>query len=65
VYGGINDVNRNWAPPHNTHRVGTDVDFDGNADSQRVWDRVILAGQRGGGFARCEVHNRNHVHCYH
>ncbi len=64
IYGGINDVGNNWRPPHATHRIGTDVDFDGNADTQRVWDRVILAGTRGGGFRRCEVHNRNHVHCY-
>jgi hypothetical protein len=64
IYGGINDVTNNWAPPHRTHRIGTDVDFDGNADTQRVWDRVSLAATRGGGFRRCEVHNRNHVHCY-
>ena len=64
VYGGINDVSNNWGPPHRTHRIGTDVDFDGSADTQRIWDRVMLAGTRGGGFRRCEVHNRNHVHCY-
>ena len=64
IYGGINDVSNNWRPPHSTHRIGTDVDFDGVGDSQRVWDRVIVAGTRGGGFRRCEVHNRNHVHCY-
>lgn len=63
IYGGINDVNFNWRPPHQLHRVGTDLDIDGSADNQRVWDRLIRAGARGG-FRRCEVHNRNHVHCY-
>jgi len=64
IFGGINDVNNDWAPPHHTHRVGTDVDIDGGADTQYVWDQVMLAGTKGG-FARCEVHNLNHVHCYH
>lgn len=63
VYGGINDVNRNWTNPHVTHRIGTDLDIDGSADNPAVWDRLIRAGHRGG-FRRCEVHNRNHVHCY-
>ena len=63
IYGGINDVLNNWRNPHVTHRVGTDLDIDGPADNQRVWDRLIAAGRRGG-FALCEVHNRNHVHCY-
>jgi hypothetical protein len=26
-FGGINDVTNNSNPPHNTHRIGTDVDF--------------------------------------
>lgn len=64
IYGGINDVLNNWTKPHATHRIGTDVDFDGRADSQRVWDQVTLAATRGGGFKYCEIHNRNHVHCY-
>lgn len=64
IYGGINDVNNDWQGPHETHRVGTDVDIDGSADTQFVWDQVMLAGTKGG-FARCEVHNLNHVHCYH
>ena len=64
IYGGINDVNNDWQGPHETHRVGTDVDIDGSADTQFVWDQVMLAGTKGG-FAHCEVHNSNHVHCYH
>ena len=63
IYGGINDVNRNWTNPHVTHRIGTELDIDGSSDTQPVWDRLMRAGRRGG-FARCEVHNRNHVHCY-
>lgn len=63
-FGGIADVNRNWNPPHSTHRIGTDLDIDGGADNARVFQRLILAGERGGGFAKCEPHNGNHVHCY-
>lgn len=62
-FGGIADVLRNWNPPHSTHRIGTDLDVDGSADNARVWQRLILAG-RHGGYAHCEPHNRNHVHCY-
>jgi hypothetical protein len=62
-FGGIADVSRNWNPPHSTHRIGTDLDIDGSADNARVWQRLILAGQQAG-FAHCEPHNRNHVHCY-
>ena len=63
IYGGINDVVNNWRAPHTTHRVGTDLDIDGSSDTPRVWNRLIAAGRRGG-FALCEVHNQNHVHCY-
>ncbi|HEX7117188.1 MAG TPA: hypothetical protein VF212_00260 [Longimicrobiales bacterium] len=68
VFGGLNDVRHNWAPPHRTHRVGTDVDMDGKADSSgdnpRVWNKVKLAA-RAAGFPLCQVHDLNHVHCYH
>lgn len=63
IYGGINDVNNNWGPPHSTHRIGTDLDIDGPGNTPRIFNPQIAAGRRGG-FARCEVHNRNHVHCY-
>jgi hypothetical protein len=63
-FGGVNDVNHNWAPPHSLHRVGKDVDIDGSADTQRIWDKLIKAATTGGGFRSCEVHDRNHVHCY-
>ena len=63
IYGGINDVRFNWTNPHVTHRVGTDLDIDGSADTPRVWNRLIAAGRRAG-FAKCEPHNGNHVHCY-
>lgn len=66
-WGGIADVNYNWRPPHSTHRIGTDLDIDwgGRSDDHMAnWRRLIRAGQEGGGFTRCEPHNRNHVHCY-
>ncbi|MBI4538356.1 MAG: hypothetical protein HY704_02430, partial [Gemmatimonadetes bacterium] len=28
VFGGLNDINFNWRPPHQTHGIGTDVDMD-------------------------------------
>ncbi|MBI4541195.1 MAG: hypothetical protein HY704_16970, partial [Gemmatimonadetes bacterium] len=64
VFGGLNDINFNWRPPHQTHGIGTDVDMDGPADNWRVWQKLIRAGVRGGGFKKCEVHFQNHVHCY-
>ena len=65
IYGGLNDVARDWttASGHQTHRTGTDIDFDTSVDSQGRWDRMIRAGTRAG-FTLCQVHNRNHVHCY-
>jgi hypothetical protein len=68
VYGGLEDINNNWSPPHATHRIGTDVDFDGLAgpagDTPRVWALVKKAAINGGGFKVCDIHNKNHVHCY-
>ncbi len=63
VFGGINDIANNWASPHRFHRIGTDVDIDGPADNATIFQQLILAGQAAG-FRLCEVHNRNHVHCY-
>jgi hypothetical protein len=70
-FGGLQDVPNTWSTVsptgqvigHNTHRVGTDVDYDGPGDNQRVWRRIIRAGRRAG-FLNCEVHGRSHVHCY-
>jgi hypothetical protein len=69
-FGGLEDIPNNWTTRdatgrqigHNTHRIGTDVDFDGPADNQRVWNTMIQAG-RHAGFEHCAVHGRNHVHC--
>lgn len=63
VFGGLYDIVNNWAPPHQTHRIGTDMDIDGPADTPTIWEQLILTGQAAG-FRLCEVHNRNHVHCY-
>lgn len=63
VFGGLYDIADNWAPPHTTHRIGTDMDIDGPSDTPTIWEQLILAGQAAG-FRLCEVHNRNHVHCY-
>lgn len=63
-FGGLNDVNHNWASPHTLHRVGTDIDIDGSADTPKIWNKLIKAATTGGGFRSCEVHNQNHVHCY-
>lgn len=49
---------------HRSHRIGTDVDLDWLEDDRQVWDQIIEAGVNKGGFRKCEVHNRNHVHCY-
>lgn len=76
VFGGLNDISFNWSTAplgHKTHRIGTDVDidiidFDGSSadrDSKFYWDLLIEAGTMGGKFLLCEIHNRNHVHCYH
>lgn len=65
IYGGLNDVGRDWTinSGHATHRTGTDMDFDTSVDTQARWDRMIRAGVRAG-FRLCQVHNRNHVHCF-
>jgi hypothetical protein len=67
-FGGINDINNDWNPPHSTHRVGYDLDIDGVNDTPAVHRRLIRAAQRAG-FERCERHGPprrapNHVHCY-
>lgn len=68
IFGGINDVQNSWKPPHQAHRTGADVDMDGipgaAGDTPRVWNQVILTATAGGGFRKCEVHNKDHVHCY-
>ncbi len=65
--GGRNDVKGNWGTPHDTHRSGTDVDFN-PMDGDRL--DVIAAGQAAG-FRTCVEHfndndrttNKKHVHC--
>ena len=42
AYGGLYDYQNTWAPPHKTHRVGTDIDVRSKnipkKDSQRKVD---------------------------
>lgn len=68
LFGGLNDVRFDWSTPHSTHRVGTDVDLDGKPGPEggnwRVWKKVKLASELAG-FARCDVHNSNHIHRCH
>ena len=64
VYGGLEDVNFDWSEPHQLHRTGADVDFDGPADNHKIWDPLIKIAQRSGPFRKCEVHNKSHIHCY-
>jgi hypothetical protein len=68
LFGGINDYRNNWGPPHQSHRTGADVDMDGipgpTGDTPRIWDQLIQIAELEGGFRRCDVHSRNHVHCY-
>lgn len=64
VYGGLEDVAFDWSEPHQLHRTGADVDFDGAADNHKIWDPLIKIATRSGPFRKCEVHSRNHIHCY-
>jgi hypothetical protein len=43
TYGGLYDYKNTWASPHNTHRIGTDID---------VRSKNIAAGQRRKDFER-------------
>ncbi|HET9636357.1 MAG TPA: hypothetical protein VFP26_10550 [Gemmatimonadaceae bacterium] len=63
IYGGLEDTGNNWSMPHQLHRIGADVDFDGSADNHKVWDPIMDHARRAG-FRKCEPHNGNHVHCY-
>lgn len=66
IQGGINDIDRDWAPWHVEHRIGTDVDIDDypNDNLPEVLLTLSLLGESPEiGFAECDVHFRNHVHC--
>lgn len=62
-FGGINDVRFDWAPPHQTHRIGTDVDLDSEVHSIDKL-RIIESLGEAAGFRKCEIHGGNHIHCY-
>lgn len=64
LLGGINDINRDWAPPHVEHRIGTDIDIDdkpNNNDPDVLLDMVRLG--TAAGFKKCQIDFGNHVHC--
>lgn len=71
-FGGLQDILNNWSSKssttgqevgHSAHRIGTDVDYDGRADTQRVFDHIKRAC-RAAGFLDSQIHKKNHVHCY-
>lgn len=66
IYGGLQDVNRNWRAPHIRHRIGTDVDLNaapGGGGSERL--RAIKAAcNRAGFFSAIEESGRDHIHCF-
>lgn len=62
-FGGLNDVRFDWSPPHQTHRIGTDVDLDSENHSVDLL-RIIESLGVAAGFRKCEVHGGNHIHCY-
>lgn len=75
IYGGINDVPTaaapapDWDPPHSSHRLGTDLDFDGATDTQTIHEAVVQAGHDSG-FEYCFAEKNSagvadHVHCFH
>lgn len=67
VLGGINDISRNWDDGplgHVEHRIGTDIDIDDkpNNNDQDVLRDMVKLGEDAG-FKKCQIDNRNHVHC--
>ena len=70
IYGGLNDApTPDWDPPHSSHRLGTDLDFDGATDAQTIHEAVVQAGHDSG-FEFCFAEKNSagvadHVHCFH
>jgi len=64
IYGGLEDTHNNWSEPHQLHRIGSDVDFDGIRDDHSIWDPIRKIAKRTGGFRKCDPHGGSHVHCY-
>lgn len=66
IFGGLNDApTPDWTWPHQSHRLGTDLDLDGKSDSTHYHDRIIRIGHQLG-FKLCEPHGDppDHVHCF-
>lgn len=62
-FGGLYDINNDYSPPHNTHRIGTDVDLDAGDNNEGTFRKIIRAGFEAR-LAPCEIHDKTHVHCY-
>lgn len=66
IYGGLQDVNRNWRKPHNRHRIGTDVDLNaapGGGGVDKLND--IMDACTRAGFERAQLESGlDHAHCF-
>jgi hypothetical protein len=68
-FGGLYDFDGTWAPPHETHKLGTDVDINGRTSTSPQQHQVLKRIGEAAGARRCDPHPpnatvRNHVHCY-
>jgi hypothetical protein len=69
-YGDLYDFDSTWAPPHETHKLGTDVDINGRTSTSPQQHQVLKRiGESVGWARRCDPHppsaaQKNHVHCY-
>ncbi len=52
LFGGINDIGNNWAPPHKFHRIGTDVDID---DARPDTETKLRKLKEAGGLPKVRV----------
>jgi hypothetical protein len=66
-FGGLYDIDDNWVTPHETHKLGTDVDMNGRTSTSAQQHQVIGDIGEANGARLCEPHGDptpNHVHCY-
>jgi hypothetical protein len=69
-YGGLYDIDSNWAIPHETHKLGTDVDVNGrNPNSPQLHEVLRRITEAVTPARKCEAHPLNasvktHLHCY-
>jgi hypothetical protein len=68
-FGGLYDFHNDWALPHETHKLGTDVDMNGRTNTSPQQHQVLKRLGEAAGSRRCDPHPTNepvktHVHCY-